>query len=108
MAAHSEGPSYTVMRHHGTERPYSSPLNHEKRKGTFQCAGCELALFSSDTKFESGTGWPSFYRPLPNAIGTRPTARFSSRAPRCIAAAAAAISAMCSRTDRRRPACAIA
>ena len=47
----------------------SSPLNKEKRKGTFACAGCDLPLFSSDTKFESGTGWPSFYQPLPNAVG---------------------------------------
>ena len=65
------GPAaYKVLRQHGTERPYSSPLNDEKRKGTFACAGCELPLFSSDTKFESGTGWPSFYQPLGNAIGT--------------------------------------
>ena len=62
---------YSILRAHGTERPYSSPLNHEKRKGAFVCAGCELPLFASETKFESGTGWPSFYRPLPNAIGTR-------------------------------------
>ena len=61
---------YAVLRKHGTERPGSSPLNHEKRKGTFACAGCALPLFSSDTKFESGTGWPSFYRPLPDAVGT--------------------------------------
>jgi peptide-methionine (R)-S-oxide reductase len=61
---------YHVLRQHGTERPYSSPLNDEKRKGRFTCAGCDLALFSSDTKFESGTGWPSFYAPLANAIGT--------------------------------------
>jgi peptide-methionine (R)-S-oxide reductase len=62
---------YNVLRHHGTERPYSSPLNHEKRKGTFACAGCDLPLFSSETKYESGTGWPSFYQPLPNAIGRK-------------------------------------
>lgn len=61
---------YAVLRKHGTERPGSSPLNHEKRKGIFACAGCALPLFSSDTKFESGTGWPSFYQPLPNAVGT--------------------------------------
>jgi peptide-methionine (R)-S-oxide reductase len=61
---------YSILRQHGTERPGSSPLNHEKRKGTFACAGCDLPLFSSDTKFESGTGWPSFYQPLPNAVGT--------------------------------------
>ncbi|MGA7736755.1 MAG: peptide-methionine (R)-S-oxide reductase MsrB, partial [Pseudolabrys sp.] len=49
----------------------SSPLNKEKRKGTFTCAGCDLPLFSSETKFESGTGWPSFYQPLPNAVETK-------------------------------------
>ena len=62
--------AYDVLRKHGTERPGTSPLNHEKRKGTFACAACDLPLFSSDTKFESGTGWPSFYQPLPGAIGT--------------------------------------
>jgi peptide-methionine (R)-S-oxide reductase len=61
---------YDVLRKHGTERAGTSPLNHEKRKGTFGCAGCDLALFSSDTKFESGTGWPSFYQPLANAVET--------------------------------------
>src|SRR5512141_51401 len=60
---------YDVLRKHGTERPGSSALNHEKRKGTFACAGCDLPLFSSDTKFESGTGWPSFWQPLENAVG---------------------------------------
>ena len=62
---------FYILRKHGTERPGSSPLNREKRKGTFACAGCDLPLFSSDTKFESGTGWPSFYEPLPKAIGTK-------------------------------------
>ena len=61
---------YDVLRKHGTERAGTSPLNAEKRKGTFACAGCDLALFSSDTKFESGTGWPSFWQPLPDAVGT--------------------------------------
>ena len=61
---------YAVLRQAGTERPYSSPLDHEKRGGTFYCAGCDLALFSSKTKFDSGTGWPSFWAPLDNAIGT--------------------------------------
>jgi peptide-methionine (R)-S-oxide reductase len=61
---------FEVLRKQGTEYPGSSPLNHEKRKGTFACAGCDLPLFSSETKFESGTGWPSFWQPLPNAIGT--------------------------------------
>jgi peptide-methionine (R)-S-oxide reductase len=61
---------YDVLRKHGTERPFTSPLDKEKRKGTFTCAGCDLSLFSSDTKFDSRTGWPSFWQPLPNAIGT--------------------------------------
>ena len=61
---------YAILRQHGTERAGSSPLNKEKRKGTFACAGCDLPLFSSDTKFESGTGWPSFYQPLANAVET--------------------------------------
>jgi peptide-methionine (R)-S-oxide reductase len=62
---------YNVLRDHGTERAGTSPLNHEKRKGTFECVGCSLPLFSSDTKFESGTGWPSFYQPLENAVETK-------------------------------------
>jgi peptide-methionine (R)-S-oxide reductase len=61
---------YDVLRGHGTERAFTSPLDREKRRGVFTCAGCELDLFSSETKFDSGTGWPSFYRPLPNAVGT--------------------------------------
>ena len=61
---------YDVLRRQGTEPPFSSPLDHEKRKGTFACAGCDLPLFSSDTKFDSGTGWPSFYAPLPDAVAT--------------------------------------
>jgi len=61
---------YHVLREHGTERAGSSPLVNEHRPGTFQCAGCGLALFSSDTKFESGTGWPSFTAPLEDAVET--------------------------------------
>ena len=61
---------YEILRKQGTERPGSSPLLKEHRKGTFACAGCDLPLFSSETKFESGTGWPSFYQPLQNAVGT--------------------------------------
>jgi len=61
---------YEVLRLHRTEVPGSSPLNHEKRKGLFACAGCELPLFSSETKYDSRTGWPSFFKPLPDAIGT--------------------------------------
>jgi peptide-methionine (R)-S-oxide reductase len=63
--------AYRVLRQEGTEPPGSSPLNKEKRRGVFQCAGCELPLFASDTKYDSGTGWPSFYAPLPGAVGTR-------------------------------------
>ena len=59
-----------VLREHGTERAGTSPLNQEKRAGTFRCAGCAQALFSSDAKFESGTGWPSFFAPLDNAVET--------------------------------------
>jgi peptide-methionine (R)-S-oxide reductase len=61
---------FKVLRQHGTEPPFTHALNNEKRKGTFACAGCDLPLFSSETKFESGTGWPSFWEPLANAIGT--------------------------------------
>jgi peptide-methionine (R)-S-oxide reductase len=61
---------FDVLRRGATEVPGSSALNHEKREGTFACAGCDLPLFSSTTKFESGTGWPSFYRPLQGAVGT--------------------------------------
>ena len=59
-----------MLRCHGTEMRGTSPLNKEKRAGTFLCAGCGQALFSSDTKFESGTGWPSFYEPMDGAVGT--------------------------------------
>jgi len=61
---------YHVMREHGTERAGTSPLNKEKRAGTFSCAACGQALFDANTKFESGTGWPSFFKPLENAVGT--------------------------------------
>ena len=61
---------YHVLREHGTERPGSSVLNVEKRSGTFACAGCGLPLFESDTKFESGSGWPSFFAPLARAVET--------------------------------------
>ena len=62
--------AYAVLRHEDTERPYSSPLNAEHRAGTFACAGCAQRLFASSTKFDSGTGWPSFWAPLPQAVGT--------------------------------------
>ena len=59
---------YDILRKQGTERPWSSPLLKEHRKGTFACAGCDLPLFASETKFESGTGWPSFWAPLDKAV----------------------------------------
>jgi peptide-methionine (R)-S-oxide reductase len=62
---------YKVLREEDTERPFSSPLDRERRKGTYLCAGCDNELFASETKFDSRTGWPSFYRPLPGAIGTK-------------------------------------
>ncbi len=63
--------SYQVLRHEYTERPGTSELLYEHRAGTFNCAGCDIQLFDSATKYESNTGWPSFYQPLPNAIGTK-------------------------------------
>jgi peptide-methionine (R)-S-oxide reductase len=59
-----------VLREHGTERPFTSPLNNEKRTGIFRCAGCGEPLFDSKTKYESGSGWPSFYAPMPDATDT--------------------------------------
>jgi peptide-methionine (R)-S-oxide reductase len=63
-------PAFTVLRKHGTERAFSSPLDKEHRRGAFHCAGCDLPLFASDTKFDSGTGWPSFWTSLDDAVGT--------------------------------------
>ena len=62
---------YDTLREEGTERPFSSALNHEKGKGQYVCAGCALPLFTSDMKFDSGTGWPSFYTTLPGAVETK-------------------------------------
>ncbi len=62
---------YAVLRREGTEAPFSSPLNAEKRSGTYHCAGCDLALFTSDMKFDSGTGWPSFFTMLPGTLKTK-------------------------------------
>lgn len=63
--------AYDVLRQEGTERPGSSPLNHEKRKGTFACAGCDQAVYASDAKFDSGTGWPSFWEALAGGVGLK-------------------------------------
>src|SRR5687767_6744627 len=66
------GPArYRILREAGTERAYTSPLNKERRRGRYLCAGCAQPLFASTTKFESGTGWPSFFRPLPKAVVTK-------------------------------------
>jgi len=62
---------YAVLRDHGTERPFTSPLDTEKRAGIFHCAACDLPLYASGTKYDSRTGWPSFWKPLDNAIGTK-------------------------------------
>ena len=61
---------FRVLREHGTERAGASPLNYEKRTGVYDCAACGQPLFESSAKYESGSGWPSFFRPLPNAVGT--------------------------------------
>ena len=92
---------YEILRKHGTERPGSSPLLKEKRKGIFACAGCDLPLFSSDTKYDSGTGWPSFWQPLDNALGKTEDRTFGMLR-------TAATSATSSTMGQNRPACAIA
>ena len=61
---------FYVLREHGTERAFTSPLNDNKAAGLYHCAGCDLPLYSSETKYDSGTGWPSFWAPLDNAVGT--------------------------------------
>lgn len=62
--------AYKVLRQHGTERAFTSPLDKTYAEGTYFCAGCDLPLFTSESKFDSGTGWPSFFKPIENAIGT--------------------------------------
>ena len=94
---------FRVLREHGTERAGTSPLNYEKRTGVYHCAACDQPLFESSTKYESGSGWPSFFRPLPGAVATTTDARTAWRGSKCTARTAAAISAMCSTTARRRP-----
>ena len=70
---------FKVLRKHGTERPFSSPLEKEKRDGIFHCAGCTTPLFASKTKFDSGTGWPSFFEPLAKAVGLSEDNSFFSK-----------------------------
>ena len=67
---------YDVLRRQGTELPFSSPLDHEARAGRYLCAGCDLPVFASSTKYDSGTGWPSFWAPLPHAVATRDDSSF--------------------------------
>lgn len=67
---------YYILREEGTEYAHTSPLLHEKRKGTYACAGCDLPLYSSETKFDSRTGWPSFWQALPDAVGTKTDTKF--------------------------------
>jgi peptide-methionine (R)-S-oxide reductase len=70
---------FAILREEATERPFTSPLNREHRKGVFHCAGCDQPLFASDVKFDSGTGWPSFWQPLPNAVGTTDDLSFGTQ-----------------------------
>ena len=101
--------AYHVLREHGTERAGTSPLNAEKHPGTFLCAGCALPLFASETKFDSGTGWPSFFAPLQGAVRHHGGPRLASwSAPRCTAGGAEATWVMFSTTGRRRRASATA
>ncbi|MBI1171009.1 peptide-methionine (R)-S-oxide reductase MsrB [bacterium] len=69
---------FAVLRQEATERAFTSPLLHESRQGTFACAGCDLSLFNSSTKFDSGTGWPSFWQPLAHAVSTREDTSFGA------------------------------
>jgi peptide-methionine (R)-S-oxide reductase len=71
--------AYRVLRRHGTERAGTSPLDREKRAGLFACAGCGTPVFSSEAKFDSGTGWPSFFRPIEGAVATREDRSFLMR-----------------------------
>lgn len=96
---------FRVLRGHGTDRAGSSPLNREKRRGVFACAGCGRQLFSSDAKFESGTGWPSFFEPLGDAVGTRVDRACSWCAPKCTAWGAAGTSVTSLTTARGRRGC---
>lgn len=67
---------YLVLRKEGTERPYTSPLDKETRAGTYHCRGCNLPVYSADAKYDSGTGWPSFFKSLPNAVGSKEDRKF--------------------------------
>lgn len=92
---------YEVLREEGTEPPGSSPLNHEKRPGTYACAGCAQPLFRSDTKYDSGTGWPSFSIASRVPSRPRPTTSLYGREPSTTARTAEGIKGICLRTARR-------
>ena len=96
---------YSVLRQEGTEYPFTSPLLNEHRKGNFACAGCDQNAFSSTTKFESGTGWPSFWAPLKGRYRLARTVQGALCVPRFTAAVVAAISATSSTTVQSRPGC---
>jgi peptide-methionine (R)-S-oxide reductase len=100
---------YAVLREEETERAGTSPLDKETRAGTYHCAGCDLAVYASEHKYDSGTGWPSFWQALPKAVGTKEDNSFCSPpGPRCIASAVVAISGISSAMGRSRRGCAIA
>jgi peptide-methionine (R)-S-oxide reductase len=101
-------PSFQVLRQEGTETPFTSPLNNEHRHGTFACLGCGLPLFKSEWKFDSGTGWPSFYTEIPARWARRRTSRSSKSAPSTTAPSASAIRATFSTTAQDPRACATA
>ena len=94
--------AFAVLRQESTERAFTSPLEHEKRAGTYHCAGCDLPLFSSETKFDSGTGWPSFWNHLPAPWAPRTITSCSIRARNTTARAASAIRATSSMTGPSR------
>ena len=99
---------FRVLRKHGTERAGTSPLNAEKREGTFVCAGCGQPLYRSDTKFESGTGWPSFWAPIDGAVETTSDRSWFMVRTEVHCARCQGISATYSRMGRSRRGCAIA
>jgi methionine-R-sulfoxide reductase len=107
MARASTLEQYDVMRGHGTERPGSCALNHEKRRGAFNCAGCGQPLFRSGEKF-SGTGWPSFFDPLPGALGSTVDRSYGMVRTEVHCSRCGSHLGMSSTMARRRPACAIA
>jgi peptide-methionine (R)-S-oxide reductase len=113
MAAPSHTRSISSASHEDTEAAFSRPLLDEHRKGVFACAGCELPLFKSETKFESGTGWPSFWSPIEGAVGTKTDRSFwmdrtEVHCRRCGGHLGHVFSATSLTTARHRPACATA